>query len=86
MIERRRRQGRPDWLVIARREFIERVRTPWFVIGTVLGPLIMIASIVVPAVLARTVDTASRSFLARLPRSVVEPTGTWTVRLAAGRQ
>ncbi len=31
-----------------------------------------------------TVDTASRSFLARLPRSVVEPTGTWTVRLAAG--
>ena len=31
-----------------------------------------------------TVDTASRSFLARLPRSLVEPTGTWTVRLAAG--
>src|SRR6202011_3083093 len=30
------------------------------------------------------VDTASRSFLARLPRSLVEPTGTWTVRLAAG--
>ena len=31
-----------------------------------------------------TVDTESRSFLARLPRSLVEPTGTWTVRLAAG--
>ncbi|HEV7419397.1 MAG TPA: alpha/beta hydrolase-fold protein [Mycobacterium sp.] len=31
-----------------------------------------------------TVDTASRSFLARLPRSLVEPAGTWTVRLAAG--
>jgi ABC-2 type transport system permease protein len=60
VIERRRRQGRPDWLVIARREFIERVRSPWFVIGTVLGPLIMVASIVVPAVLARTVDVASR--------------------------
>ena len=31
-----------------------------------------------------TVDMASRSFLARIPRSMVEPTGTWTVRLAAG--
>jgi hypothetical protein len=31
-----------------------------------------------------TVDMASRSFLARVPRSTVEPTGTWTVRLAAG--
>ena len=30
------------------------------------------------------VDMKSRSFLARLPRSVVEPTRTWTVRLAAG--
>ncbi|HSP39701.1 MAG TPA: alpha/beta hydrolase-fold protein [Frankiaceae bacterium] len=32
----------------------------------------------------RFVDLASRSFLARLPRALVEPTGTWTVRLAAG--
>jgi len=31
-----------------------------------------------------TVDMESRSFLARIPRSLVEPTGTWTVRLAAG--
>ena len=31
-----------------------------------------------------TVDMESRSFLAQVPRSVVEPTGTWTVRLAAG--
>jgi pimeloyl-ACP methyl ester carboxylesterase len=31
-----------------------------------------------------SVDTASRSFLAQIPRSLVEPTGTWTVRLAAG--
>jgi pimeloyl-ACP methyl ester carboxylesterase len=30
------------------------------------------------------VDMESRSFLAQVPRSVVEPTGTWTVRLAAG--
>lgn len=60
MITPRRRQGLPDWLVIARREFIERVRTPWFVIATVLGPVLMIASIVVPAVLARSVDHAAR--------------------------
>ncbi|MDT5183452.1 MAG: hypothetical protein QOI29_1610 [Mycobacterium sp.] len=31
-----------------------------------------------------SVDSASRSFLAQIPRSLVEPTGTWTVRLAAG--
>ena len=31
-----------------------------------------------------TVDLASRSFVARVPRTLVEPTGTWTVRLAAG--
>ena len=31
-----------------------------------------------------TVDMESRSFLAQVPRSVVEPAGTWTVRLAAG--
>jgi len=31
-----------------------------------------------------SVDMPSRSFLARVPRSVVEPVGTWTVRLAAG--
>jgi ABC-2 type transport system permease protein len=41
------------WFVIARREFIERVRTKWFVIGTILGPIGMLALIVIPAVLAR---------------------------------
>jgi ABC-2 type transport system permease protein len=42
----------PSWLVIARRELLERVRTKWFVIVTLLGPIAMIAMIVVPAVLA----------------------------------
>lgn len=41
------------WLVIAKREFVERVRTKWFVIATLLGPIGMIALIVIPAVLAR---------------------------------
>ncbi len=39
------------WAVI-RREFVERVRSKWFVISTVLGPLFMIAVIVLPALLA----------------------------------
>ena len=33
---------------------------------------------------AHTVDDVSRSFVARIPRSVIDPRGTWTVRLAAG--
>lgn len=41
-------------LVIARREFLERVRSKWFVIVTILGPLMMIGLIVVPAVLSRS--------------------------------
>ncbi len=31
-----------------------------------------------------SVDLGSRSFVARVPRSAVEPAGSWTVRLAAG--
>src|SRR5271157_3680052 len=31
-----------------------------------------------------SVDMASRSFLAQVPRSLLEPAGSWTVRLAAG--
>ncbi len=31
-----------------------------------------------------TVDMSARSYLARVPRALVEPAGTWTIRLAAG--
>jgi ABC-2 type transport system permease protein len=41
-----------DFVVIARRELLERVRTWWFVAVTLLGPIAMVAMIVVPAVLA----------------------------------
>lgn len=41
-----------DILVIAKREFIERVRTKAFVIGTILGPLFMGLIMIVPAVMA----------------------------------
>jgi len=39
------------WVVI-RREFVERVRTKWFVIGTILGPVFMGLVIVLPIVMA----------------------------------
>ena len=60
MIAPRKRAGLPDWLVIARRELLERVRTKWFAIVTLLGPILMIAVVLVPALLARAADTAAR--------------------------
>ena len=41
---------RKVWAII-RREFIERVRSRWFIISTVLGPLFMIAVTVLPSLL-----------------------------------
>src|SRR5262245_29276017 len=37
--------------VIAKREFIERVRSKWFIVMTILWPLLMVGMIVVPAML-----------------------------------
>lgn len=59
MIAARKRAGRPDWLVIARREFIERVRTPWFVVVTLLGPILMIGMMVLPVFLATSLDDSA---------------------------
>ena len=62
------------WAVV-RREFLERVRTKWFIISTVLGPVFMIGITVLPAVLASSgggpravavVDEGSGEFAARL--------------------
>ncbi|NVB84529.1 MAG: ABC transporter permease [Kofleriaceae bacterium] len=41
---------REAW-VIAKREFIERVRSKWFIVMTVLWPVLMVGAIVVPAIL-----------------------------------
>ncbi len=60
MIAARKRAGLPDWLVIARREFLERVRTPWFVIVTLLGPIMMIGVMVLPVILATSMDERSK--------------------------
>jgi len=40
------------WLVVARREFVERVRNKWFLIVTVLGPLLMVGILVAPVLIA----------------------------------
>jgi ABC-2 type transport system permease protein len=68
------RAGQPDWLVIARREFLERVRTPWFVIVTLLGPVLMLGTILVPALLGRAVDNSARiAVVDRSPGQRVAP-------------
>jgi ABC-2 type transport system permease protein len=41
------------WAIV-RREYIERVRSKGFVIGTILGPLLMAAMMIVPALAARS--------------------------------
>jgi len=65
---------RKVWAVI-RREFIERVRTKWFLVSTILGPLFMIMITVLPGLLTMKsgninrvvlVDEGSGSVLERL--------------------
>lgn len=41
-----------DMLVIARREMLERVRSKWFIAITLLGPIGMVAIVLLPALLA----------------------------------
>ena len=41
-----------ETFVIAKRELLERVRTKWFVAMTILGPILMVGLILIPALLA----------------------------------
>lgn len=66
-----------DTLVIARRELLERVRTKWFVAITLLGPLFMIALVVLPTVIAAKSATGARV-------EIVDKTGKVGAKLAAG--
>jgi hypothetical protein len=50
-----------DTRVIAKREFVERVRSRWFVAGTLLGPIFMVALVLVPALIAGRAARARRS-------------------------
>ena len=42
-----------DTLIIARRELLERVMSKWFAVMTLIGPIGMVAMIVIPAMIAR---------------------------------
>ncbi len=41
-----------DTMVIARRELLERVKTKWFIVMTLIGPIGMVAMIIIPALIA----------------------------------
>lgn len=41
-----------ETFVIAKRELLERVKTKWFLVVTLIGPLLMIAMLVIPAAIA----------------------------------
>ena len=73
--------------VVIRREFIEKVRTKWFIIGTVFGPIMMAGFIVLPMLMAdkgaktRSVvvlDATTDSLGVRLTRAL-EQTGNLKV-------
>jgi ABC-2 type transport system permease protein len=79
---------RKVWAVI-RREFIERVRTKWFVVSTILGPVFLIGVTVLPSLLATgsgrvnqiaLVDEGAGDFAERL-RTQLEGTGRFRVQL-----
>jgi ABC-2 type transport system permease protein len=73
----------PEWLVVARREFLERVRTTWFIVVTLLGPVALAGLIVLPAwlesrsadrevriqVVDRSPDTLSAAIVDLLPQN-----------------
>jgi ABC-2 type transport system permease protein len=63
------------WAVI-RREYLQRVRSKWFVFSTVAGPVFMVAMLVVPAYFAAQGEEADRHL------AVVDGTGVLFERIA----
>lgn len=47
-------------LVVFKREYLERVRSKWFIVATVLGPLLFAAITIIPAVMAAKTRTSAR--------------------------
>lgn len=78
-----------DTLVIARRELLERVRSKWFAITTLIGPIGMIAMIVIPALIASgstggtKVDIVDRSGVLAKDLAQVLEAEKWLVTVAA---
>jgi ABC-2 type transport system permease protein len=79
---------RKVWAVI-RREFIERVRSKWFLVSTILGPLFMIGVTVLPGLLMSRsgkvnhivlVDEGAGAFAERL-KTQLEASSRYTVNL-----
>ena len=64
------------WAVI-RREYLQRVRSKWFIMVTLLAPIIMIAMIVIPAFIAARSDRSDRDLL------IVDGSGVLYERLAS---
>ncbi len=56
-------------MVIARRELYERIKSKWFVVMTLLGPIFMVALVVIPAVIATRGTSGARI-------EIIDQTGT----------
>lgn len=69
-----------DMMVIARREFVERVRSKWFVVITLLWPLLMVGMIVVPALLGNQGTAGAK--VAIVDRSDVQSGAAMQTKLA----
>jgi ABC-2 type transport system permease protein len=63
-------------LVIAKRELLERVRSKWFVIITLLGPLGMIALIIVPVLIASSGSAGAKVQIADATGTLGAPLAT----------
>ena len=66
----------PDVWAVIRREYLQRVRSKWFIFTTIGGPVLMIALFVLPAVVA------SRDVRAERDLAVVDATGVLYDRVA----
>ncbi len=56
-------------MVIARRELYERIKSKWFVVMTLLGPIFMVALVVIPALIATRGTSGARI-------EIIDQTGT----------
>ena len=78
-----------DTLIIARRELLERVTSKWFALMTLIGPIGMIAMIVIPAAIARSstegtkVEIVDRSGALARPLAAELEAERWRVAVAA---
>lgn len=64
-----------DTLIIARRELLERVMSKWFMVMTLIGPIGMVAMIVIPAMIARSSTEGTRV-------EILDPGGALVVPLS----